>query len=50
MLKRLIMEDWALIVPIISFTVTATVFFTATIRALLMPKLRREELARIPLD
>ena len=50
MLKRIIMEDWALIVPIISFAVTATVFLTATIRALLMPKPRREELARIPLD
>jgi hypothetical protein len=50
MLRRIIMEEWALIVPIISFAVTATVFLTATIRALLMPKTRREELARIPLD
>jgi hypothetical protein len=50
MLKRLIMEDWALIVPIISFTVTVTVFLTASVRALLMSKPRREELARIPLD
>lgn len=50
MLKRLIMEDWALIVPVISFAVTATVFFTATIRALTLSKARREELANIPFD
>lgn len=50
MLRRIIMEEWALIVPIISFAVTATVFLTVSIRALLMPKPRREELARMPLD
>ena len=48
MLKRLIMEDWAVIVPIISFAVTATVFITVSIRALTLPKARREELANIP--
>jgi len=48
MLKRIIMEDWALIVPIISFAVTATVFLTASFRALTLSKARREELANIP--
>ena len=48
MLKRIIMEDWALIVPIISFAVTATVFLTASIRALTLSKARRDELANIP--
>jgi hypothetical protein len=50
MLRRIIMEDWALIVPIISFAVTATVFLTVSIRAIRLPKDRREKLARIPLD
>ena len=48
MLKRLIIEDWAVIVPIISFAVTATVFLTASLRALFLPKARREELANLP--
>ena len=50
MFKRLIMEDWAYIVPIISFAVTAAVFFTVSIRALTLSKARREELANIPFD
>jgi len=48
MLRRIIMEEWALIVPIISFAVTATVFLTVSIRALTLSKARREELANIP--
>jgi hypothetical protein len=48
MLRRIIMEEWALIVPIISFAVTVTVFLTVSIRALTLSKARREELANIP--
>ena len=48
MLRRIVMEEWALIVPIISFAVTATVFLTVSIRALTLSKARREELANIP--
>lgn len=48
MLKRIIMEEWALIVPIISFAVTAGVFLLVSIRALTLSKARREELANIP--
>jgi hypothetical protein len=44
------MEEWALIVPIISFAVTATVFFTVSIRAIMLSKARREELANIPFE
>ena len=50
MFHRVIHENWASIVPVISFTVTAGVFLLVSIRALALPKDRREKLARIPLD
>jgi uncharacterized membrane protein YdfJ with MMPL/SSD domain len=50
MFKRVIYEDWATIVPIISFIATAAVFIIATVRALCLPKARCRELADIPLD
>ena len=50
MLQRIIHENWASIVPIISFAVTAGIFLVVTIRALTLPKSRREALARIPFD
>jgi len=49
MFKRVIYEDWASIVPIISFVFTFGVFAFATIRALCLPKNRCEQLAEIPL-
>lgn len=50
MLQRVIHENWASIVPIISFTVTAGIFLLVTIRALTLPKSRREALANIPFE
>ena len=50
MLQRIIYENWASIVPIISFTVTAGIFLLVSIRALTLPKTRREALARIPFE
>jgi hypothetical protein len=50
MLQRIIHENWASIVPIISFSVTAGIFLLVTIRALTLPKSRREALARIPFE
>jgi hypothetical protein len=50
MFKRVIYEDWAAIVPIISFIATAAVFLTATIRALCLPKTRCRELSELPLE
>ncbi len=50
MLQRIIHENWASIVPIISFSVTAGIFLLVTIRALTLPKSRREALSRIPFD
>ena len=50
MFQRVIHENWAAIVPIISFVVTAGVFLLVSIHAIRLPKDRREKLARIPLD
>ena len=50
MFQRIIHEQWTIIVPIISFAVTAGVFLFASIRALRLPKSKRESLARIPLE
>jgi hypothetical protein len=50
MLQRVIHENWTSIVPIISFAVTAGIFLLVSIRALTLPKDRRETLANIPFD
>lgn len=49
MFKRIIHEDWAAIVPILSFILTAGVFVVTTIRAILLSKASREHLANLPL-
>lgn len=50
MLQRIIHENWASIVPIISFAVTAGIFLLVSIRAITLPRERREALSRIPFD
>jgi hypothetical protein len=50
MFKRILMEDWAVYVPIISFVLIAGVFIAATIRALRLSKDQREHLASLPLE
>jgi hypothetical protein len=49
MFKRMLVEDWALYVPIIAFIIFATVFVAVTIRALRLSKAERERLASLPL-
>jgi hypothetical protein len=50
MFKRLILEDWTIIMPIVAFFFTAAVFAYTTVRALKLPKDRREKLANLPLN
>ncbi len=50
MFKRILHEDWASIIPMISFAVIFTIFLIATIRALRLPRDEREHLATLPLD
>lgn len=50
MFKRLILEDSTLVMAIVAFVFTFTVFAITTIRAIRLPKERRDKLAAIPLD
>jgi len=50
MFKRIFVEDWAHIIPIISFIIFATVFLVVTLRAIKLRKSERERLASLPLD
>ncbi len=49
MFKRLVLDDWAVVMPVIAFFFTASVFAYTTIRALKLSKARREQLANLPL-
>ena len=49
MFKRIICDDWTVIMPIFAFVFTAAVFIYTTVRALKLSKPRREELAKLPL-
>ena len=48
--KRIIFQDWATIIGIVSFVVVGTIFLIGSIRALFLPKAKREHLANLPLD
>jgi hypothetical protein len=50
MFKRIILEEWTLVMPIVAFFFTAAVFLYTTVRALKLSKERREELANLPLS
>jgi hypothetical protein len=50
MFKRIILEEWTLVMPIVAFFFTAAVFVYTTVRALKLSKDRREELANLPLS
>ena len=49
MFKRIIHEQWTMVVPIISFVLTAAVFLIFTIRALIMRKSESKHLSSLPL-
>lgn len=50
MFKRVIVENWALCIPIISFFIFLTVFVLVTIRAMCLGKSERTRLAALPLE
>lgn len=50
MFRRIILEDWTSIVPIISFAIFFVVFAYATVRALKLAERHREHLETLPLD
>ncbi|MEY3896136.1 MAG: hypothetical protein RLZZ214_1656 [Verrucomicrobiota bacterium] len=50
MFQRILVEEWATYVPIISFVLIAGVFIAVTIRALRIDKGERSRLASLPLE
>jgi|688.fasta_scaffold1382850_2 hypothetical protein len=50
MFQRILVEEWATYVPIISFVLIAGVFTVVTIRALRIEKGERKRLASLPLE
>jgi len=49
MFKRVILEEWAAVIPMIAFGALAAVFLLTTIRALMMKAGDREKMAQMPL-
>lgn len=50
MFKRVIVEDWATILPVVSFFIFFVVFAAITIRALRLGRKDRDRMASMPLD
>lgn len=50
MFKRVILEDWASIVPMIAFGVLFVVFAVTTVRAVMIRPKDRERMSRLPLE
>ncbi len=50
MYKRIIYENWHLIVPVVSFATTVLVFGIMTLRGMLMRKDKAEHMSRLPLE
>ena len=50
MFKRVILEDWATIVPMIAFGVLFTVFLVTTLRAIRLNPAEQKRMADLPLQ
>ena len=50
MFKRLILENWMAIFPLVAFAVTATVYLLGVVRAARLTKDQSDKLAKLPLD
>lgn len=50
MFKRVVLEDWASIVPMIAFGLLAGVFLITSLRAIRLGPQERERMSRLPLS
>lgn len=50
MFRRVVIEDWVVSAPLISFAIIGLVFIVVTIRALRMSKDTRDHLSSLPLE
>lgn len=49
MFKRIIFEEWTVVMPVVAFFFTASVFLYTSVRAMKLSKTRRDELSKLPL-
>lgn len=49
MFKRLILEDWQMVIPVVAFVLTFGVFLVLSIKAILLGKKQSEHMANLPL-
>ena len=50
MFRRVVIEDWVVSAPLISFAIIGLVFIIVTIRALRMTKDNQDHLSSLPLE
>ena len=50
MYKRIIYEHWHEIIPLLAFATAAVVFGVMTVRGMLLPKEKSEQMSHLPLD
>lgn len=50
MFKRIIFEEWTVVMPVVAFFFTASVFLYTSVRAMKLSKTRRDELSKLPLS
>ncbi len=49
MFKRLVIEDWQQVLPVIAFSLTFGIFLVLSVRALLMKRSKADYMAHLPL-
>lgn len=50
MFKRVIYDNWSLIIPVVAFVFTSTIYFVMVTRAMLMKRERGDQMAALPLE
>ena len=50
MFRRVVIEDWVVSAPLVSFAIIGFVFIIVTIRALRMTKDKQDHLSSLPLE
>jgi hypothetical protein len=50
MYKRIIYENWHVVIPLLAFATSAVVFGIMTVRGMLLHKEKSEHMSHLPLD
>lgn len=49
MFKRLIFEEWQMVIPVVAFALTFAVFLVLSVKAILLGKKQSDHMASLPL-